>query len=349
MMAGICYWAGRVLGRRWRSSERLRPLTAPRMATAILPFPTASARASRSPAPPTTRSPQDDLLHDVLAGLQPSTARTYRQSLTAFARWLECSLDDLPTVFLAHGRGHATRLMRRYRGALLDRGLAPASVNGTLAAIRSLVRTARAIGVIDWTVDVPGVRAVAYRDTRGPGVDGVRALLAAAAAHRSPRMAARNAAIIRTLFDLGLRCHELTGLDLEHVERDANGTPAAICILAKGSRERQRLTLTPAASAAIARWIELRGVEPGPLFGLGNRGVAKLVGRLGVRAGIGHARCHAIRHTAITAALDATGGDLRRARAFSRHRHIETLLLYDDNRRNGAGEVADAVSQLVSM
>ena len=41
----------------------------------------------------------------------------------------------------------------------------------------------------------------------------------------------------------------------------------------------------------------------------------------------------------MTAALDAAGGDVRRVQRFSRHRDLRTLVLYDDNRRDEAGEV----------
>jgi integrase/recombinase XerC len=40
-----------------------------------------------------------------------------------------------------------------------------------------------------------------------------------------------------------------------------------------------------------------------------------------------------LRHSSITAFLDASGGNLRAAQALSRHRNQNTLNLYDDNRR----------------
>jgi hypothetical protein len=43
-------------------------------------------------------------------------------------------------------------------------------------------------------------------------------------------------------------------------------------------------------------------------------------------------------------ALDVTGGDVRSVRAFSRHSKLDTLLKYDDRRRDVAGELARRVS-----
>src|SRR3989442_1290212 len=64
------------------------------------------------------------------------------------------------------------------------------------------------IGVVAWTLEVPGLKAEAYRDTRGPGVRGVRRLLRATAARRDAK-GARDRAIVRLLFDLGLRRAEI--------------------------------------------------------------------------------------------------------------------------------------------
>ena len=56
---------------------------------------------------------------------------------------------------------------------------------------------------------------------------------------------------------------------------------------------------------------------------------------------------HRVRHGAITAALEATGGDVRRVQKLSRHSSLNTLLIYDDNRKNHQGEVADLLDSLV--
>jgi len=41
---------------------------------------------------------------------------------------------------------------------------------------------------------------------------------------------------------------------------------------------------------------------------------------------------HRIRHSAITAALDATDGDVRKIQKLNRHKNLNTLMIYDDNR-----------------
>jgi integrase/recombinase XerC len=56
---------------------------------------------------------------------------------------------------------------------------------------------------------------------------------------------------------------------------------------------------------------------------------------------------HKVCHSKITAALDRTNGDVRKVQKFSRHRKIDTLLIYDDNRLGVQGEITDTVADLV--
>jgi len=43
---------------------------------------------------------------------------------------------------------------------------------------------------------------------------------------------------------------------------------------------------------------------------------------------------HRIRHSAITAALDATDGDVRKVQKLSRHRNLNTVMIYDNRGRD---------------
>jgi integrase/recombinase XerC len=69
--------------------------------------------------------------------------------------------------------------------------------------------------------------------------------------------------------------------------------------------------------------------------------------QLGERCGV-QARPHGLRHTAITAALDAFNRDVRKARSFSRHAKIATVALYHDARHDHAGAVAQVLDGLMA-
>ncbi|MGK7878503.1 MAG: tyrosine-type recombinase/integrase [Crocosphaera sp.] len=53
---------------------------------------------------------------------------------------------------------------------------------------------------------------------------------------------------------------------------------------------------------------------------------------------------HKIRHSTITAALDACNGNYRQVQKLSRHKNIQTLTVYDDNRRDDQGELTNLLS-----
>ena len=73
--------------------------------------------------------------------------------------------------------------------------------------------------------------------------------------------------------------------------------------------------------------------------------MARLVAAVGREVGL-EVRPHGLRHAAITAALDATGGDLRKVARFSRHLDIRVLNHYYDNREDLGGEVARLVAAM---
>ena len=60
-------------------------------------------------------------------------------------------------------------------------------------------------------------------------------------------------------------------------------------------------------------------------------------------------RPHQLRHSAITTALDAAGGNYRVVRCYSRHADPGIVAVYDDARRDDAGAVGALVAGLVGL
>ena len=56
---------------------------------------------------------------------------------------------------------------------------------------------------------------------------------------------------------------------------------------------------------------------------------------------------HGLRHSAITAALDLTRGNVRAVQKFSRHRDVRVIERYDANRNDLAGQVARQLAATV--
>jgi integrase/recombinase XerC len=309
------------------------------------------------PAPP-ARLGAADLLTAFLAGLNPHTRDAYARDLARFAAFAGApSAHAAVESFLSLEPGEANLVTLRWRARMKEvDGLAPATIARRLASLRSLVKLARTLGRIRWALDVPSPKVEAYRDTRGPGQSGWRDLYgrAKAGAATGRGAAVRDLALLLLLRDHALRRAVAVGLDLADLEVDDPEAPGC-WIVGKGKTQRSRITLNRRTVAALREWLAYRGTEPGPLFfrldkaaapdgsrtRLTGRSVGRLVLAAGRRAGLfGSVRPHGLRHEGITRALDLAGGDVRKVQRFSRHARLETLMRYDDNRRDDAGAIA---------
>ena len=286
-----------------------------------------------------------------------ATRDSYSKDLRYFAQWLRATSPSDAVRFLVGG-GHfrANQIVHEYVTALIDRGLSPATINRRLSSLKSLVKAARMAGMVTWTIDVEGERVQPFRDTRGPGLHAVQSMFAVAAEQR-PMKALRDTSILLLLFVLGLRRNEVTTCDVGHFDRNGN----RLSILGKGKAQREWITVPESVADPISAYLDARGAVGGePLFQnldrdtkgdrdlgrLSSGGLYRVVRRLAEKAGIpGIVSPHRIRHAAITAALDATGGDVRQARHFSRHSRVDTLLVYDDQRQDFGGRIAELIAQ----
>ncbi len=292
-----------------------------------------------------------ELVGAFLAGRTEATRRAYHADLIDFAAFVGAPDPDAAVgALLSRGHGLANALAHAYRAHLIERDLSPATINRRLAALRSVVKLARTVGVVSWALDVESVKSQKYRDTRGPGLAGFRAMLAALAAMPDTSLVRRDRAILRLLFDLGLRRAEVTRLDRADIDLDA-GT---VAVLGKGRTERVTLTLPAPTVAALSAWFDVHEADGAAFVALdrasgGKRlsgtSVARLVARVADAAGLGTVRPHGLRHAAITHALDLTNGNVRTVAAFSRHRDVRTVSVYDDNRTDVGGAIAALVAE----
>jgi integrase/recombinase XerC len=316
----------------------------------VLPF--------RLPDPPAPVGPPAVVRINLYGALladagNPRTQRARVQDVADLARFLGLAEPGAAAELLVAGTaGQANAIALGYGRHLIDRGLAAATINRRLSTLRRLVKLARRLGLVDWSIDVEGMKAQPYRDTTGPGADGWRRLLDAAQAAGDGPKARRDRALLRLLHDNALRRGEVVALDVADLDLEG----ARVAVVGKGQTERRYLTLNGPTVQALRDWLAARGGEPGPLFvnfdpaGKGRRltgdGLHEVVRALGRKAGLGRAvRPHGLRHQGITRALELTGGNLRMVQKFSRHRDANTVQIYDDNREDLAGRVAELLGR----
>lgn len=290
------------------------------------------------------QSQTDAMLKSFYEGLSPRTLRGYSSDLAAFAKFLGAATPGaaLHQLLGLQGPG-ANAVVLDFINHMRRAGLGSATVNRRLAALRAVTRLARVLGFITWAIEVQGRRRETQKDLAGPPRNAIREAVHQLGLNPSPKCA-RDAALIRLLYDLGLRRNEVVTLDVEHLDVEQG----CLFVQGKGREGRTRLTLPPATLAALKKWLAARGPENGPLFTnfdrarKGRRIDGSSIYRIVRANGLG--RPHGLRHSAITAALDLFNGDLRKVQRFSRHRDVRLLNVYDDNRQDLGGQVANALA-----
>jgi integrase/recombinase XerC len=308
--------------------------------------------------PAIASSDKQDIMTELLADKRSvNTRRAYQKDLTDFfsvAFGLPATQEAM-TAFLNLHRFEAIAHVLRYKSYLVARGLKEATVNRRLAAIKSLVNYARRIGKCEFSLeDITGEKVTPYRDTSGVSVAEIKRMLSVP--NLETLKGIRDYAILRLLWENALRRNELASCNIGDFDPDS----CTLSILGKGrGSQKELVTLSPAVVNAIQVWLELRGGDRNtPLFTSlshnksGNRltcnGIYDLVSDTAIAAGINKKMSpHRIRHSAITAALDATNGNVRDVQKLSRHRNVETLMRYDDARNNAQGKVTNVLSTLV--
>lgn len=291
-----------------------------------------------------------------MGSLTPETKRLYMYSLNQFGTWFGTgdNVNSTAARLCSLSAGEANLTMMRYNehvrkltrparaGEAAPLPLSPATRNGRMAGVKSLLKLARTLGLITWALEVPRIKAEKYKDTRGPGREVIQKLIDAESA-KTTAPAARNLAIIRLNYDLGLRRGTIVRIDVADWERET----ASIWVKPKGKLERRRKDLSPQAQAAIERWMKFRGSAPGPMFvrirsgdtimveeRLSGDGYFRILRELGDEVGATKkVRPHGIRHTAVTQATRvarSAGLGLEAVMAFSDHANVATLSHYLD-------------------
>jgi integrase/recombinase XerC len=299
----------------------------------------------------TTTDVWDDFLQ---LQISDNTKRTYASALNDFFVRLTGSGVNPQQIqeFLLLSQFEAVGVVLKYKGLLLDLGLAPSTINTRLSAVKSLTSHARKLGRCGFSLeDITHVHVEKYRDTSGVGVEAYRQILNEV--DRESLKGKRDYAILRLLWDNALRRGELVATNVGDFRE------GKLWIIGKGKTQQQSIDLAPRTLAALEEWLAVRGGAANePIFialdgrshgkRLAGRSVARVVDWVATDAGVTkHLSPHRIRHSSITAFLDASGGDVRTAQRLSRHSRLDTLMIYDDNRKGLQGKASGILADLV--
>jgi len=302
-----------------------------------------------------------DFLASLLASKSSSRTKTeYCKALKYFFHWLGWGEANAATAqqFLSLPKSEALSLVLQWKDWMLrEQGLAEATVNLRLAAIKGLANHAQKLGLIEWNLAaIPKERHQSYRDTTGIEVEDFRKMMAIP--DRNTLEGKRNFAILMLLWNNALRREEVTSPNIG----DFKPNERTLWILAKGrGNERQKISLNRKTIEAIADYLDLRQEKNSrePLFishspvkskaggRLTGNALWHAIARIGRQAGIAKQLSpHKFRHSSITNALDA-GFDIRDVQKLSRHKNPQIVMIYDDNRQDRQLAISDRLGELL--
>jgi integrase/recombinase XerC len=307
----------------------------------------------------------DDIWSEFLRlQISPETKRTYASAIDDFFTKITGSRSNSVQIseFLRLTQHDAIAIVLKYKADLLDLNLAPSTINVRLSAIKSLVTHARKLGQCEFNLsDIRNVKVQTYRDTSGvkPDVfksiiDGIERELIEGEPERKSVMGKRDYAILRLLWDNALRRGEIGHLTIGDFQDNQ------LWIKGKGRMQKESIDLPIKTVQALEEWLIVRGSNEklDPLFisldnhtkgmKLSTRSIDRLLKRATKRANVSKVMSpHKVRHSSITAALDGSNGDIRRVQKLSRHKNVATVMIYDDNRTNGQGDMSSMLSEMI--
>ncbi len=279
------------------------------------------------------------------------TRRVYSHDLNYFL----AHKSGLTLAFFLSDRHSAYEILERYRGILLSEEKSSATINRRLSALKSFTAYCYQCGYCEFTLKTVKLeKNQTYRDTSGIDVATYKQILETC--QNRTIQGIRDYAILTLLWSNALRRSEVSKCNVS----DFNQKQRTLKIFGKGrGSQYEIITLGQSTVKAIANYLESRTASSDePLFiahkpgyegrRLSTNSIYNIVRNRAKSAGVTKVMSpHRVRHSAITTALDVTGGDVRRVQKLSRHSDINTLIIYDDNRINAQAEVTDLLDGLV--
>jgi site-specific recombinase XerD len=193
----------------------------------------------------------------------PHSRRAYANALEAFRQWSEAST---PAAF-------TKATVQRYRAALEERGLAAASINVQLSAIRKLAAEASDNGFLapEIAAAIGRVKGAKRHGTRtGNWLTQTQAEQMIGLPDRARNKGKRDRALLCLLIGCGLRREELALLSIDRIQqREARW--ALVDIVGKGKRVRT-VPMPSWTKVAIDEWTAAAGITVGRLLRPVNRG-----------------------------------------------------------------------------
>ena len=263
---------------------------------------------------------------------KPKTVQTYARAIKQFAQWLAFNGITRP----------AFEDIKAYKEEVAG-SHKPATVQAYIFAVRRFFQWTESEGLYP---NVAG-KIKGARISREPKKDYLTSDQAKAVLQgidRETVQGKRDYAIVTLMLTAGLRDIEVSRAAVEDLRTVGNNT--VLYIQGKGRDEKNEYVIIPAQTEqAIRSYLQARGSRSAaePLFtsmsnnstghAMTTRSISGVCKAAMQRAGYDSDRltAHSLRHTAVTLALIANGGNIQEAQQFARHASINTTTIYAHN------------------
>ncbi len=273
----------------------------------------------------------------------PASRRAYEFAMNEFIAWY-CSEPRL-----AFGR----MVVTRFRMSLEARGLAAASINQRLAAVRRLAYEAADCGLLSPDLAagirrVKGVKQLGRRSGNWLTLEQCSTMLNGVEGENL--RAKRDRAMIGVLIGCGLRRAELAALDVDHIQT-RQGHWAIVDLLGKGGHIRT-VPMPQWVKEAIDHWTSAAGIVKGRVFravsragnvwgtGISENVVWHVVSKRCAKSGLEPIAPHDLRRTCARLCHTA-GGELEQIQFLLGHSSVQTTERYLGCKQNLGHPVND--------
>lgn len=276
----------------------------------------------------------DDLYRQFIAYLdaKPKTVQTYTRALRQFANWASVNGIQRPTF--EDIKAYRDDIARTHR---------PTTVQAYIFTVRRFFEWTESVGLYPNVAGkIKGARIDREHKKDYLTSEQVKAVLQGI--DRTTLQGKRNYAIVALMITGGLRDIEVSRAKIEDLRTSGNNT--VLYLQGKGHDEKTDYVIIPEQTErAIREYLRERGrANPtDPLFtslsnnstgkAMTTRSISEVAKQSMIQAGYDSERltAHSMRHTAVTLALIANGGNIQEAQQFARHADISTTMIYAHN------------------
>ena len=276
----------------------------------------------------------DELYRQFIAYLdaKPKTVQTYTRALRQFANWTSANGIQRPTF--EDIKAYREELMQTHK---------PTTVQAYIFTVRRFFEWTESVGLYPNVAGkIKGARIDREHKKDYLTSEQVKAVLQGI--DRTTLQGKRNYAIVARMITGGLRDIEVARATVEDLRTSGNNT--VLFLQGKGRDEKTDYVIIPEQTErAIREYLRERGktMPTDPLFtslsnnstgkAMTTRSISEVAKQSMVQAGYDSERltAHSMRHTAVTLALIANGGNIQEAQQFARHADISTTMIYAHN------------------